>query len=186
LKNALLAAPLSIANGTLGYLGTPVGNHWHRGLKHYILYCLENDNLQTASISLVSTEWIVFVWFIKYVVTRATVCVTIEPKLKNFLPFLKLMKRPQTKLHAHTMRESHVIRPKKVKISIRSKFIVGSNFSCNTAFSLLINILLKLQQQISIWFCKFSCNSVIIMGWLQFLTKQCCFTRYLTVEYYVR
>jgi len=21
---------------------------WHRGLKHYILYCLENDNLKTA------------------------------------------------------------------------------------------------------------------------------------------
>jgi len=37
------------------------------------------------------------------------------------------MKRPQTKFHAHTMRESQVI---------RSKFIVGSNFSCSTVFSL--------------------------------------------------
>ena len=35
-----------------------------------------------------------------------------------FLPImiLKLMKRPQTKLHAHTMRESQVIRSKNVKI----------------------------------------------------------------------
>jgi len=39
-----------------------------RGLKHYILYCLENDNFKTAYISPVSTEWIVLVWFIKYVV----------------------------------------------------------------------------------------------------------------------
>jgi len=64
----------------------------------------------------VSTEWILFVWFIKYVVTTATVCVTIQPKLKNFLPFLKLVKRPQTKFHAHSMWESQVIRPKKVTI----------------------------------------------------------------------
>jgi len=34
-------------------------------------------------------------------------------KVKNFLPFLKLMKRPQTKFHAHTMSESQVIRSKK-------------------------------------------------------------------------
>jgi len=25
-----------------------VGHPWHKGLKHYILYCLENDNLKTA------------------------------------------------------------------------------------------------------------------------------------------
>jgi len=31
-------------------------------------------------------------------------------------PFLKLMKRPQTKFYAHTMKESQVIRSKKVKI----------------------------------------------------------------------
>jgi len=37
-------------------------------------------------------------------------------KVKIFLPFLKLMKRPQTKFHAHTMSESQVIRSKKVKI----------------------------------------------------------------------
>jgi len=116
LKNALLEAPLSIVNGTLGYLGTPVGNHWRRGLKHYILYCLENDNTKTAQISPVSADWVVFVWFIKYVVARATVCVTIQPKVKIFLPLSKLMKRPQTKFHAHTMRKPQVIRPNKVKI----------------------------------------------------------------------
>jgi len=37
-------------------------------------------------------------------------------KVKNFLPFLKFMKRPQTKFHAHTIRESQVIRSKKLKI----------------------------------------------------------------------
>jgi len=42
---------------------------WRRGLKHYILYCLENDNFKAAWISSVSTEWIVLVSFIKYVAT---------------------------------------------------------------------------------------------------------------------
>jgi len=41
----------------------------HRGLKHYILYCLENDNFKRAQISSVSTECILLVCFIKYVVT---------------------------------------------------------------------------------------------------------------------
>ena len=40
------------------------------------------------------------------------------------------MKRPQTKIHDHTMRESQVIRSKK------SKFIVRSNLSSSTFFSL--------------------------------------------------
>jgi len=44
------------------------------------------------------------------------------------------MKRPQTKLHVHTMRESQVIRSKKSKSIIRSKFIVGSKFSCSRVF----------------------------------------------------
>jgi len=35
---------------------------WYRGWKHYILYCLENDNFKTAWISPVPTEWIVLVW----------------------------------------------------------------------------------------------------------------------------
>jgi len=40
---------------------TPMGL-WNRGWKHYILYCLENNNFKTAWISPVSTEWIVLVW----------------------------------------------------------------------------------------------------------------------------
>jgi len=42
-----------------------------------------------------------------------------QPKVnnvKNVLPFLKLMKRSQTKFHAHTMKKSQVIRSKIVKI----------------------------------------------------------------------
>jgi len=62
------------------------------------------------------------------------------------------MKRPQTKFHAQTMRESQVIKSKKSKLIIRSQFL------------LFIGILLKLQQQISICFCKCCCNSVIVMG----------------------
>jgi len=38
------------------------------------------------------------------------------------------MKRPQTKFYAHTIRESQVLRQKK------SKFIVRSKFSCSTVF----------------------------------------------------
>jgi len=66
------------------------------------------------------------------------------------------MKRPQTKLHAHTMRESQVIRSKnKSKFIIRSKFIVRSKFFCSRVFFRIIDTLLKLQQQILICFCKF-------------------------------
>jgi len=42
----------------------------------------------------------------------------------------------------------------KSKLIIRLKFINGSNFSCSSFF-LFIDILLKLQQQILICFCKF-------------------------------
>jgi len=38
------------------------------------------------------------------------------------------MKRPQTKFHAATMRDSHVIRSKTSKFIFRSKFIVMWNF----------------------------------------------------------
>jgi len=74
------------------------------------------------------------------------------------------MKRPQTKFRAHTMGESQVIRSKKVKIYRQVKIFLQHNFF------LFIDILLKLQQQIVIYFCKFSCNYVIIMGLLRFLT----------------
>ena len=39
-----------------------VVHRWYRGWKHYLFYCLENENFKTAWISLVSTEWIVLVW----------------------------------------------------------------------------------------------------------------------------
>jgi len=57
------------------------------------------------------------------------------------------MKRPQTKFHAHTMRESQVIKSK------NSKFIVRSKFSCSRVF-FFIGTLLKLQQQLLICFCN--------------------------------
>jgi len=55
--------------GRKSFCGPYVVQVWHKGLKHYVLYCLENDDFKTAQISPVSTEWIVLVWFIKYVVT---------------------------------------------------------------------------------------------------------------------
>jgi len=61
------------------------------------------------------------------------------------------MKRPQTKFHAHTMRESQVIRSKKVKFIIRSKFIAGSTCVAEVFF-VFIDILLKLYQQILMFF----------------------------------
>jgi len=64
-----------------------------------------------------------------------------QPKVneaKNFLLCLKFMKHPQTKFHAHTMREPQVIKSKKSKFIIRVKVIVGSKFSCSSFFSLLI------------------------------------------------
>jgi len=82
-------------------------------------------------------------------------------KVKIILSFLKLIKRSQTIFHAHTMRVSQVIRSKK------SNFIVGSNFSCSIVF---YDLSMKVQQQILICFCKFCCNSVIIMCLVRFLT----------------
>jgi len=52
------------------------------------------------------------------------------------------MKRPQATIHAHTMRESQVIRSKK------SRFIIRSKFSCSTIVFFFIDNLLKLQEQI--------------------------------------
>jgi len=57
------------------------------------------------------------------------------------------MKRPQTKFHAHTMRESQFIRSKKGKFIIRQKFIVRSNFFAAQFFSLKISI------------CYWNCNN---------------------------
>jgi len=74
------------------------------------------------------------------------------------------MKRPQTKFHAHAMRESQVTRSKKVKIYRWVKLFL------QRCFFLFIDILLKLQQQILTCFRKFCCNSVIIMGLSRFMT----------------
>jgi len=66
------------------------------------------------------------------------------------------MKRPRTKFQAHTMTDSKVIRLKKSKFSIRSTFIVGSKFVA-AQFFILINILLKLQQQM------LTCLGVVVL-----------------------
>jgi len=72
------------------------------------------------------------------------------------------MKRPQTKFHAYTMTESQVIRSNKSQNSSLCKIILAAEFF------LFADNLLKLQQ-ILICLCKFSCNSVIIVGLLQLL-----------------
>jgi len=51
------------------------------------------------------------------------------------------MKCPQAKFHVDIMSDSQVIRSKKVKIIIMSKFIVRSNTFCSSFF-LFIDILL--------------------------------------------
>jgi len=76
------------------------------------------------------------------------------------------MKRSQTKFHAHNMRE--LLGQKKSKFIVRSKIIVRSKFSSIKVF-LLIDTLLKLQQQILICSCKFSCSSVVTVGLLRLL-----------------
>jgi len=51
-------------------------------------------------------------------------------EVKNFLPLLTFMKRPQTKFHAYT--RSDFLDQKKSKFASRSKFIGSSNLSCST------------------------------------------------------
>jgi len=59
---------------------------------------------------------------------------------------LKLVKRPQTKFHANTMRESQVIRSNKSQnLSLGQSLSLGQIFLA-TVFFLFANILLKLQQ----------------------------------------
>jgi len=87
-------------------------------------------------------------------------------KVKFFLPFQKFMKRPQTKFHADTMSHSKVIRSKKSKFIVRSKITVRPKFFCSRVFFFIIDILLKLQQQILICFCKFSCNSEVLTSFV--------------------
>jgi len=105
-------------------------------------------------------------------------------KSKIFCLFKKAYEMSTHQVSCYTMRESQVIRLKKSKYIIRSKFTIGSNFSCSTVFSLFIDVLFELQQLILTCFCKFCCNSVIIMCVLWFLTWFC-FAHYWTIEYYV-
>jgi len=46
------------------------------------------------------------------------------------------MKRPQTKFHAHTMRESQVIRKKSQNLSLGQNLPLGQNFLTAQFFSL--------------------------------------------------
>jgi len=78
------------------------------------------------------------------------------------------VKRPQTKFHAHTMSDAHVIRAKNQNLSLEQNLSVSQTYFA-AQFFLLIDMLLKLQQQILSCFCKFSCNSVIIVGLLRLL-----------------
>ena len=103
-------------------------------------------------------------------------------KVKILLHFKTSMKHLQTKFHAGTMSQSKVIRSKFI---IRSKCIVRSKFSCRNIF-FFINILCKLQKQILICFCKFSCNSYIILALRRPVMGQFCLTHYWTIEYFVR
>jgi len=65
------------------------------------------------------------------------------------------------------MRESQVISQ---NISLGQNLSLGQTFFAAQFFLLNVDTLLKLQQQILMCFCKFICNSVIIVGLLQFLT----------------
>jgi len=102
-----------------------------------------------------------------------------QPKVdevKTFLPFLKFVKPPQTKFHAHT-NEGKLLGQKK------SKFIIGSNFC--SVFFLSIDILFEttttdidMLLQVSLQFCKnnelVAISDVIILS-----------SHYWTIEYYV-
>jgi len=62
------------------------------------------------------------------------------------------MNCPQNKFHIHTMSDSQILKPEKVKIYHKVKFIGRSNLSCSTVFSFRQHFL-KLKQQILSCFC---------------------------------
>jgi len=68
-------------------------------------------------------------------------------KVKFFMPVSKLLKRPQTKFHTHTMGDSKAVKSKK-----NQDLSSGQNF-LPAKFFLVSDILLKLQQRILICFC---------------------------------
>jgi len=67
-------------------------------------------------------------------------------KVKIFLPFLKFMKRPQTKFHVHTMRVSQLIRSKSQNLPLGQNLSLGQILFAAQFFILNIDFLLKLQQ----------------------------------------
>jgi len=67
------------------------------------------------------------------------------------------------------MGDPKLLGQKKSKFIIRSNLSLGQNFLA-AEFFLFIDILLKLQHQILICFCKFSCNYVVIVGLLRLLS----------------
>jgi len=75
------------------------------------------------------------------------------------------MKRPQTKFYADTMSDCEVVTvgQKSQNLSLDKNLSLGQNFFA-AQFFIFINILLKLQKQILIYFCKFTCNSDIIIA----------------------
>jgi len=87
-----------------------------------------------------------------------------------YFPFLKDIKCPQTKFNVDTMSDSKVLGQKKCQnlslgqySSLRQSFLAAQLF-------FFYQYLLKLQQLILMCFCKFSCNSDIIIGLLRLLT----------------
>jgi len=67
------------------------------------------------------------------------------------------MKRLQTKFHAHAMCDSQDIRWKiSQNLSLAKNLSFGDIYVAGNFF-LFFDIFLKLQQQILIFFCKFSC-----------------------------
>jgi len=74
------------------------------------------------------------------------------------------MKRPQTKFHADTMSHSKDMSKKSQDLSLGLNFLAAK-------FFLVIDILLKWQQQIFICFCKFSRNFEEVVGSLRLLTE---------------
>jgi len=65
----------------------------------------------------------------------------------KFFCYFKFVKRPQTKIHADTMIDSKVIR-------LKNPNLLWDQICCSTVF-FLVDILLKLQQQMLTRFCNF-------------------------------
>jgi len=67
-----------------------VGHTWHKGLKHY----MENDNLKTAWINPLSTEWNVLVWICSLVTTTKKFTYSSSHRQPDSAPTLFVMVHP--------------------------------------------------------------------------------------------